>query len=86
MSSSKILQGHASLRSRRKTLVGVRGRTPTSTFGVLLLTFQNLQGHARHTRRPDGTETSDRVTLSPASTSLRVRESLLLCTTCMDET
>jgi hypothetical protein len=34
----------------------------------------------------DGTETSDRVTLSPASTSLRVRESLLLCNTCTGET
>ncbi len=34
----------------------------------------------------DTTETSDRVTLSPASTSLGVRESLFLCTTCTDET
>jgi hypothetical protein len=37
-------------------------------------------------KRMDTTETSDRVTLSPASTSLAVRESLFLCTTCTDET
>ena len=34
----------------------------------------------------DTTETSDRVTLSPASTSLAVRESLFLCTICTVET
>jgi hypothetical protein len=38
-----------------------------------------------HHRTWDTTETSDRVTLTPASTSLGVRESLFLCTTCTDE-